>query len=317
MASTVFGAMDAAVMGPVQDFITQASNGVSTWLAAPFAAAFTLYILGYGLGILAGKISDPISEFLATALRYGVIVTLVGTAGLYNEWVVPLFFTSLPAAIAQALSSGQTTLSNAAFDGLIDQSVTLATAFFNATTGLSIGSSIVNGLCGIVVMCFVVLMAVSAYCVTLFAKIALALCLAVGPAFVACAMFPSTRRFAESWLGALINYVILQVLVVALLSLILSVLKTQLAQNSFPDILVQLPSVIVVCLCSFYLFHQLPAIAASLAGAGASLGIGWSARQDAAQTASAWRRVADATGASGVAARAYRAVTRKREGGSP
>jgi len=38
---------------------------------------------------------------------------------------------------------------------------------------------------------------------------------------------------------------------------------------------------------ALYLFHQLPAIASSLAGGGAALGFGWSSRQDGNQSVAA------------------------------
>ncbi|MGR1884631.1 hypothetical protein ACUX3B_24375, partial [Salmonella enterica] len=85
--------------------------------------------------------------------------------------------------------------------------------------------------------------------------------------------------------GALANYVVLQVLVVALLSMLLKVFQTQAAQAAtLSDALLMLMPVGVVSLCGFYLFHQLPAIASAIVGGGASLGFGWSARRDANQS---------------------------------
>jgi len=52
--------------------------------------------------------------------------------------------------------------------------------------------------------------AVVAYTVSLYAKVALATVLAVGPVLIALALFNSTKRFTESWLGQVVNYVVLQ-----------------------------------------------------------------------------------------------------------
>ena len=43
----------------------------------------------------------------------------------------------------------------------------------------------------------------------LLAKVALALVLAVGPAFILCGMFPGTQRYAESWIGQALNFALL------------------------------------------------------------------------------------------------------------
>jgi type IV secretion system protein VirB6 len=284
MASTTFAAFDAAILGPVEVFISNASHGVSNWATTPLAAAFTLYVAVHGGAILLGKISDPVSEFLVSVVRYGFILTIIGTAGRYSDWVVDLFFKSLPREIASALATGQAP-SASAFDALIDQGMTAAAVLWKTGGSWDVGGSIVNGLAGFVIFVFTALLAASGYAAWIFSKVALALCLAVGPAFVALAAFKSTRRFTESWLATLANYVILQVLVVALLSLLLHVFRAQMAMNTGTDALAMLMVTIPLSLCGLYLFHQLPAVASALAGGGAALGYGWSARRDANESA--------------------------------
>ena len=77
--------------------------------------------------------------------------------------------------------------------------------------------------------------AVVAYTVSLYAKVALATVLAVGPVFIALALFNSTKRFTESWLGQVVNYVVLQALVMVVLSLVLKVADKFAATSASAD----------------------------------------------------------------------------------
>lgn len=54
----------------------------------------------------------------------------------------------------------------------------------------------------------------------LLAKVGLALLLAVGPIFVACALFPATQRFTESWLSATLSMVLTSVLLAASIGMV-------------------------------------------------------------------------------------------------
>ena len=285
MASTIFSNLDSALLTPILNFVTTTATGVSTWATGPLAVAFTIYVMVQGGSILLGKTSDPLAEFLVNCVRYGVILTLIGSAGTYSSWVVDLAFNDLPTEIVNAMGSGQPP-SASAFDALANQGMGLAASMWKAAGTWDIAQALVNTLCGMVVAIFVAALAASGYAVWIFSKVALALCLAVGPIFVALAMFPATRRLTESWIGALANYLILQVLVVALLSIIMSVLQTQIAQQTggLIEPLGSMVPVCAICLVALYLFHQLPAIASSLAGGGAALGFGWSGRQDGNQS---------------------------------
>jgi type IV secretion system protein VirB6 len=86
-------------------------------------------------------------------------------------------------------------------------------------------------------------------------------------------MFQSTRRFTETWIGKLVNYVILQVLTVAISSLVLSVI-TSIINVALSDVLQTAMAVIAICFAAAYIFVQLPGIASALAAGGAALNMG-------------------------------------------
>ncbi len=93
------------------------------------------------------------------------------------------------------------------------------------------------------------------YVVSLYARLALAIILAVGPIFVALALFQSTRRFTEARIGQLVNFVILQVLVVAVGSLLISCIdSTFTAIDAYSDVLMRPIALCAIGIAALYVF---------------------------------------------------------------
>src|SRR5690606_23995475 len=63
--------------------------------------------------------------------------------------------------------------------------------------------------------------------VVLVAKVALALLVALGPIFIACALFEATRRYFFGWLSQAVNYLVLFALIITVFQLILSLVGDQ------------------------------------------------------------------------------------------
>ena len=122
---------------------------------------------------------------------------LVRTAGDYQTYVVDLFFHSIPNEIGTALNSGATT-SASAFDALLDQGQAVAHAIMKKASSWSISEAFFSALAWLLVIISSFLVAAIGFIVSLYAKVALALVLALGPAFIALALFDATRRFTSA-----------------------------------------------------------------------------------------------------------------------
>jgi type IV secretion system protein VirB6 len=268
---TVFQTLEQRLTEPLNQFISSGAQGVASYVSGPLTTALTLYVIIYGFLIIRGTINDPLTEFAFRTLKLGVIVMLVRTAGDYQTYVVELFFHSIPNEIGSALNSE---------------------AFFSALAWLLV-----------IISSFLV--ASIGFIVSLYAKVALALVLALGPAFIALAMFDATRRFTEAWIGQLVNYVVLQILVVATGALLITTIgEVYRMGNGYADFLMTAMSVGAVSTSAAIIFYQLPSIASALAAGGASLSYGYSASRDlkngtpyraGAAAASAGKRAASAT----------------------
>lgn len=270
----VFSTMDTKFVDTLQTFIAQGANGVSQAMTGPLSAMLTIYVVSYGILIMRGMVSEPVMEFAVRCIKLGIILMLVRDAGSYNAYVTQVFFTDLPAALGNALSGGSAGKSTASiassFDNLLGQGWTMAVDIWKKA-GFDT-SMIINGFVSVMIMVVVSVVAAIGYVVSLYARVALAIALALGPVFIGCAMFDSTRRFTEAWLGKLVNYVILQVLTVAIGSVILTVISSVIG-SALSDALQTAMAVAAIGFAAVYIFVQLPEMASRLAGGGASLNI--------------------------------------------
>ncbi|RXT29875.1 conjugal transfer protein TrbL [Rhizobium leguminosarum] len=281
----VFSFVDGQFKAPLENFISSGTSNIASWISGPLTAALTLYVVLYGYLVLRGSVQEPILEFAFRAMKLAIIVMLVRNASEYQSYVTNIFFDTLPREISQALNSG-TAPSASTFDSLLDKGQKCAQDIWARATW---PADIVNGIGGMMAIGASFTVAAIGYIVSLYARLALAIVLAIGPIFVALAMFQSTRRFTESWIGQLANFVILQVLVVAIGSLLISCIDTTFtAIESYTDVMMRPVALCAICLAALYVFYQLPGIASALAAGGASLTYGYGAGRDAHESTLAW-----------------------------
>ncbi|MBB3743042.1 MULTISPECIES: type IV secretion system protein [Rhizobium] len=281
----VFSFVDGQFKSPLESFISSGTSNIASWISGPLTAALTLYVVLYGYLVLRGSVQEPIVEFAFRAMKLAIIVMLVRNASEYQTYVTQIFFETLPREISQALNSGSAP-SASTFDSLLDKGQKCAKDIWARATW---PADIVNGIGGMMAIGASFTVAAIGYIVSLYARLALAIVLAIGPIFVALAMFQSTRRFTESWIGQLANFVILQVLVVAIGSLLISCIDTTFtAVESYTDVMMRPVALCAICLAALYVFYQLPGIASALAAGGASLTYGYGAARDAHEGTLAW-----------------------------
>lgn len=274
----IFAFLDNQFKAPLENFISSGTSNISTWVAGPLTVALVLYVVLYGYLVLRGGIEAPVLEFAYRAIKLGILVMLVRNAGDYRAFVTDVFFTSLPQEISTALNTGPVP-SASTFDALLDKGQASANQIW---TRSSWPLDIPTAFGGLLMIVITFVVAAIGYVVSLYARVALAIILALGPIFIALAMFQSTRRFTEAWIGQLVNFVILQILVVAVGSLLITALDTSFTTvEAYEDVLMRPIAIGAIGIASFYVFYQLPGIAASLAAGGATLSYGFSAARDA------------------------------------
>jgi len=281
----VFAFVDEQFKAPLETFVSDGTSNISEWISGPLTAAITLYVVLYGYLVLRGSVQEPILDFAFRAIKLAIIVMLVRDADEYQTYVTDIFFEGLPREISRALNAG-TAPSASTFDSLLDKGHACAKEIWARA---SWPVDVVTGIGGMMVIGASFIVAAIGYIVSLYARLALAIVLAIGPIFVALAMFQATRRFTEAWIGQLANFVILQVLVVAVGSLLITCIDTTFtAIEGYSDVLMRPTALCAICLAALYVFYQLPNIASALAAGGASLTYGYGAARDAHESTLAW-----------------------------
>jgi type IV secretion system protein VirB6 len=253
--------------GKLDTFLNERATSAIAVVSGPLRAALVLYVLLYGFAILRGAISEPIMDFAVRSLKLAFIYMLATTVAFSTYVTTPLFHT-LPDSLSQAISGAGAPDVGAAFDQFFAHAAYLADKLSKTATPIDFGPWIMAAL----VYVAGAIAAGLGFGVVMIAKVALALLVALGPIFVACALFDASRRFFFGWLSQAVNYIVLFALIITVFQLILSLLAQQWSGIDGQDPMAGGMLFVALCILGSIFFLQTPAIAAGIAG-GASVGL--------------------------------------------
>jgi type IV secretion system protein VirB6 len=227
MNPQIFTNIQQAVEGPVEAAMDQVISALSSYLQSPMLAAFTMYVALTGIAILRGAIAETFSDIIGRILKFAFIAWVVMNASVYVTYIRDLFIDTLPNDLTNALSgSGQTPLAAASFDQLFKQAYIIGLQVWQQANWDDVGLMVA------VLAFWLVTLVVIAFLFVLFlyARFGLDLVIAVGPIFVCLALFNPTRTLFERWAFSAFHYVMLQVFIVVVLSLLVTAAGTEMAQ---------------------------------------------------------------------------------------
>jgi type IV secretion system protein VirB6 len=288
------------------------------WLAGPMATALVIYVALTGFMMMRGLSQETFAAVLGRIVRLCIVAWIVMNAATYNTWVRDLFLTTLPTELADQITSttGNAAPSAAAFDTIWRKALGVGMSVWSTLGWTDIGPSL-----AVIFMWVCAGVAISfSYLVWLTSRIGLGLVIAVGPIFVAFALFPATRALFERWLGQVVQFVVLGVLAVTLLQLMVAAegmlvdrIVASSAASSPAQRLQMLLAVCVLFIICAMLAMQLPGLASGLAG-GFSFHTGSLARLTFGNAIQAARGLPDAhaRGAAVVQAGTWTAATARR-----
>ena len=275
MASTLFNDFYMQVDNQLDLFLNERLQNVVEVVRGPLAVGLVIYIALFGYMVMRGIISEPWGELFYRMVKL-CLLYIAATTVAYSEWITTPLFHGMPDTLSQALSGRAITSVGAAFDDYFNQADSIV-LIIRAKAATYIEINPMRLVLIALAVCLYALAGLSAaigFSITIFAKIALAIIIALGPIFIALALFEPTRRFFHGWLGQVFNYIVLMGVIIAITTLISDLGSIAIAAaESKADVTIGAVLFAVYLFLGTIFFFQAPAIATGIAG-GAAAGVG-------------------------------------------
>jgi len=266
----LFGRIDNITL----TFAGDVSSKAITTLMPVITTGLTLTFITYGLLIIRGTIEMPLMDFLTKSLRIVSITSIIAAGGIYQTKIVEAI-QKMPDSLAISLLSDTQQNDAAAqlIDKAADQGFLKAAEAFNHA-GFFQENGLSYAFFGFLIILTTSTLTAIGGAYLLLAKFSLSLLCGLAPFFIAALMFKPSQRFFDLWLGQVINYTLLIVLVSSIFGLMMSIYANYMEELAFDGIQNNgqiIGGAAILCIAMIVILMQLPTLAASLSG-GFSLG---------------------------------------------
>ena len=200
--ATGFG---AAFSAGIQSSITSVLSAVAT----PLMACVTLWIIIQGILVMRGEIDarGGITRIIKVALVVGILTS----SGLFTTYVQTLFITTIPNWVATAVGGSQASITStpATFDNMWQvtehtvETVAKQIAIYDVVDSVSLA---------LIELALMVLLIVT-FAIYEFAIIVTGIIVAIGPVVIVGYLFEATKVVTHRWIGVLITYSLLTLLI--------------------------------------------------------------------------------------------------------
>lgn len=275
--TTIGNDFESAIGSFVSGTAANVIGVISPWMLG----AVTLYFLITGYMIMAGRISEPLSDILIKGAKIALVAMVGLNSGEFMSYVANAV-TSLEKDLLSAVGGKNATSIYTILDDSYQKGWDGIAQAFQQAGALSFmteaGAVLMLLLTGVIGICGLVAISCIGAGIVLLAKMALVVTLGLGPLFICCLMFPATAGWFDSWLRTCLNYVLTTVIVAAFIVIFINVyLKvvsglTDLfasgsdAEGLASGALAYSVLILLVAIVSSYVMLQAPSIASSLAG---------------------------------------------------
>ena len=264
-----FTSFETGLDAQLKTYLSGTASALCSTIAAPVAAGIVIYVILIGYAIIRGEASDSLHSAMWKVVKWSLVAAVALSAGGFNTYIVGSL-NGIEAGLFQATTGAVG--GGALLDDCLEQYVDLFNQLVQnvQTNGAGIFPN--------VAVCFAILLlafAALAYfglavCVFMLAKVASVLVIALGPAFIATLIFPPIQRFADAWLSAALNTVIIKVLAGIILAVSTLFLRSivQRVSGSFDttQVLMDCLKILLLSVSFGAIFGYLPMLSAQLVG---------------------------------------------------
>jgi type IV secretion system protein VirB6 len=242
----------------VATVITTGTTNMIALISPLIAAGFGLYVMLVLASYWKGVNDEPVMDFIFRMIAWCAIISCGLNIALYQLYVVP-FVNGLGDDLAGVVgphygsAAALDTMVNAFLDAFIklyEEADGIKQTAFAVVAILSV--SLFGGAFMVVAIAYIIL-----------AKLALGILVAVGPLFIAMALFPATRELFKNWTGQCLNYAFLVMLFSFAaqieIALITGLIPADLSMSA-------LFKINLICAVMVFVSLNLPSLASALAG---------------------------------------------------
>ena len=268
----------------VTTYVNEKSAVMVGYIGPTAVILLTLFVLFWSVAMASGQISEPFTDGMKRIIRMCVIVGFALTVGIYQSSVAD-FFLKVPAEMASELtyegsSGGYEPVSIATvLDGSLQKGLTVGDRAWDKGDEMA-QKGIKAAIAGMAYHVLAILVYLASICIVAIAAgilvvafLAMAVLLAIGPLFILLAIFPVTYRWFETWLGQIVNFAILYVVVAVTVGLVFSMFDQYLSMlpiTTLSETVVNSLKLLGITIAIVAVLLQTRSLAAALGG-GASL----------------------------------------------
>lgn len=225
---TIFNTLFTSFNAPFMLAINTQSMQLTQAVAIPATLAVTIYIaVIFTMDMYTGSPGNPILDLARRAGRCALILSCLGV-GVYINTISNLLLVTFPNELSQAVTGSAAVGANA-FDHLSGQVWVSVVQVWNNIT-LSSPKTWFPAVYACLYLAYSIAAVGFCFSIWLITQVGLGLTVAVGPLFVACLINPQTARFFNGWLSTIVTFIIAQVMIVTIISVLTTTVNNTLRQ---------------------------------------------------------------------------------------
>ena len=222
------------------------------------AAGFGLYVMLVVASYWQGNTDEALQDFIFRMMAWTAIITVGLNISVYQMYVVP-FVNGLGDDLAGVV--GPKYGSAAALDTMANAFLDAFGKLFNDAEGITETAYAIFAICSVGIFAGAFMCVAIVYII--LAKLALGILIAIGPLFIATALFPATRDLFKNWTAQCLNYAFLVMLFSFVAQIEIAMIKGLIPAEFSLSALFELN---LVCAVMVLVSLNLPSLAAALAG---------------------------------------------------